>query len=89
MLDQGITDDRESDELRYSMRSALHGPFNRYHLVIADGTIRPYWLDGKVQVVTHSGILRDQYLPIFESNVIESGLHNVPGLVGADLNDLM
>src|SRR5690606_32380528 len=69
-------------ELRYSLRSieAFAPWFNRI-FIVTNGQV-PAWLrdDPKVVVVTHSEILEPQYLPTFNSHVIGSALHRIPGL---------
>ena len=85
--------ERDLDELRYSMRSAAaHGPFGDFHLVLAPGEGQyPSWLlkDGQVKITTHRQLLSSRYLPTYQSNTIESALHNLPGLVRLALYKLM
>lgn len=77
---------RSRDELLHSMRSVhLYAPWVRtIHLVTAGQ--RPPWLaddallDGRVRVVDHREILPPDALPTFNSQAIETALHQVPGL---------
>jgi Stealth protein CR2, conserved region 2/Stealth protein CR1, conserved region 1/Stealth protein CR3, conserved region 3 len=70
------------EELRFSLRSLeLYAPWvNKIHIV-TNGQ-KPAWLSThpKVRLVTHSEILEPEYLPTFNSHVIESALHRIPGL---------
>lgn len=89
----GVTDNRHTencegryadhDELRYSLRS-LHqyAPWIRRIFIVTDNQV-PAWLNTdnpKIRIVDHSEILPSQSLPCFNSNVIEHGLHRIPGL---------
>lgn len=69
------------------MRSASHyTPIDTFHLVVADheGRVQiPQWLDpseGSLRLVAHSDILEGEYLPTFQSQVIESALHLIHNL---------
>ena len=73
---------RSNDELRYALRSVeLYAPWVRHIYVVTDGT-RPPWLveSDRLSVVAHTDILDEQYLPTFNSHVIESALQRIPGL---------
>lgn len=73
---------RQRDELRYVLRAVNDhlGWVRRVWLVTAGQ--RPAWLreDGRLTVVDHSEILDARHLPTFNSHVIESALHRIPGL---------
>lgn len=75
---------RDSEELRYSLRSLeMFAPWVRKVFIVTDNQI-PYWLnleDSKVKIVPHSAIFADRRnLPVFSSPAIESQLHRVPGV---------
>lgn len=70
--------------LRYSLRSleTYLNSFNHIYLVTARSQI-PDWLDisrERISLIHHDEILPSKYLPTFNSNVIESFLHRIPGL---------
>jgi hypothetical protein len=71
------------DELRYSLRSIeTYAPWVRKIFIVTNGQI-PSWLDlghPKIQLVRHDDIIPREYLPTFNSHVIESCLHRIPGL---------
>jgi hypothetical protein len=71
-----------NEELRYSLRSLdAYAPWINHVYIVTNGQ-RPSWLaaSSKVTIVHHSEILDQQYLPTFNSHVIESALHNISGL---------
>ncbi len=75
---------RDTNELLYSLRSiCLFAPwFNHVYLVVRDGQ-KPHWLNTnckKITLVSHSDIIPSQYLPTFNSIVIEAFLHRIPNL---------
>ena len=66
---------RDNDELKFSLRSVeMHADWvNHIYIVIKDGQFIP-WLDKnhpRITVVYHSEIIPLQYLPTFNSIVIE------------------
>lgn len=72
-------------DLRYSMRAvAQHMPYVRnFVVVLADDDALPAWLDAqspRLRVVRHSEIVPPGGLPTFNSNVVESYIHRIPGL---------
>ncbi|WP_145559618.1 Stealth CR1 domain-containing protein [Yersinia bercovieri] len=70
------------DELRYSIKSVeLYLPWVRQIYIITDKQ-RPAWLqcNSRVTIIDHSDIIESQYLPTFNSHVIEAHLHKIPGL---------
>ena len=71
------------DELKYSLRSVeKYIPWVR-HIYIVTYEQVPSWLNTKhpkITVVDHSQILPKEYLPVFNSNAIETGIYKIPGL---------
>jgi hypothetical protein len=70
------------DELRYSLRSVeRYAPWYNRIYIVTNGQV-PRWLADhpKVTIVPHHRILADRYLPTFNSHVIGSALHRIPGL---------
>lgn len=75
---------RDSQELRYSLRSLLkYAPWIRKIYLITDNQI-PYWLNleaDRLHVVSHEEIFPNKsHLPVFSSPAIETHLHRLPGL---------
>ena len=70
-------------ELMYSLRSIeYYAPWVNHIYIVTDRQV-PQWLDtdnDKVTVVDHAEIIPPQYLPTFNSHVIEAHLHRIPGL---------
>lgn len=73
----------DHDELRYSLRSVeTFAPWVRRVHIVTNGQCPP-WLNlenSKVSWVKHEQILPSEVLPTFNSHVIESALHLIPGL---------
>lgn len=73
----------DNDELKFSLRSVeKYAPWIRKIFIVTDHQI-PEWLDTshpKVQIVDHTEIMPAEYLPCFNSVVIEHHLHKIPGL---------
>jgi hypothetical protein len=72
-------------EITYSVRSVLkYLPWIRTIYIVTDSQIPPvdqHLIDSvKVRIVDHSEIIPEEYLPTFNSAVIESCLHRIPGL---------
>lgn len=70
-------------DLKYSLRSALkNAPYYRkIFIVMADGDSLPSYINPrKVKVIKHSQIIPKEFLPTFNSNVIDSYIHKIPGL---------
>lgn len=72
-------------DLKFSMRSvACNIPWVRNLIVVlADDDCAPGWLntkDPRVHIVKHAQIMPKSSLPCFNSNVIESYVHRIPGL---------
>ena len=74
---------QDNDELRYSLRSlAACAPWVRRVHIVTDGQ-RPAWLRKAcpgLAIVDHREIIPSEYLPTFNSHVIEAYLHRIPGL---------
>lgn len=74
---------KDNDELKFSLRSLeKYAPwYNKIYIVVRDGQ-KPTWLreNGRLQFIEHSTIIPSQYLPTFNSLVIESFLHKIPNL---------
>ena len=71
------------DELKYALRSIeAYAPWVNHVYIVTNGQV-PKWLNrdnSKVSIVTHSEIIPSEYLPTFNSHVIESCLHRIEGL---------
>lgn len=72
------------NELYYSIRSVQQFmPWVRYIFIITDEQI-PTWLDlneqTQIKIIDHRQIIDKQYLPTFNSHVIEAHLHQIPEL---------
>lgn len=75
---------RDSEELRYSLRSLVkNAPWIRHIYLVTDNQI-PYWLNlesSKLTVLSHEDIFSNKsHLPVFSSPAIEANLHNIPGI---------
>jgi hypothetical protein len=73
---------RNHDELKYGLRSvASFAQWVNHIYIVTNGQI-PKWFAAhqKISIVTHDQILERKYLPTFNSHVIESALHRIPGL---------
>ncbi len=88
--DSGIDEDtadlarfQSHDELRYSLRSIeQYAPWVRHIYLVTEGH-RPSWLvddHAKLTVVPHKAIIDAQFLPTFNSHVLEAHLHRIAGL---------
>lgn len=70
------------DELYYSIKSIKkYIPWVRMIYIITDSQT-PHWFieDKGIKIIDHKDIIPDQYLPTFNSHVIEAHLHFIPGL---------
>lgn len=70
------------EELRYSLRSLqCFAPWVNRIFIVTNGQV-PRWLapHPKITLVRHEEILEPEYLPTFNSHVIGSALHRIPGL---------
>ena len=75
---------RDSDELRYSLRSLeAHVPWAGRVFLVTNGQL-PQWLrrdHPRLRVVRHEEIFQDaSHLPTFNSAAIEANLHRIPGI---------
>lgn len=70
-------------ELRYSLRSVAQNlPWVR-RIYVFTNCARPAWLkedDPRLVWVRHEDVIAPEYLPVFNSHVIESYLHHIPDL---------
>lgn len=76
---------RQVNEITYSVRSAVrHLPWLRTIYIVTDGQLPPIdaqlIANGKVRIIDHSEIIPQHYRPVFDSTIIESFLHRIPGL---------
>lgn len=82
---QAITEGRfiDNEELRFSLRSAeKYVPWINKIYIVTDNQV-PKWLDTsnpKIQVVFHKDFIPEKYLPLFNSEAIESFLADIPNL---------
>jgi hypothetical protein len=73
---------KSHDELKYSLRSLhAYAPWVNRIFIVTNGQ-RPAWAlaNPKLQFIHHEQILEPDYLPTFNSHVIGSALHKIPGL---------
>eukprot|EP01034_Spumella_vulgaris_P024664 gene24664-31033_t len=75
---------RNSNELKYSIRSLIkNAPWVHHIYIVTDNQI-PNWLNletDKLSIVTHEQIFSNlSHLPVFSSPAIETHLHRIPGL---------
>lgn len=73
------------NELYYSIKSVLkYLPWINKIYIVTDNQIPELdvelYSSGKIEIIDHTDIIPDEYLPTFYSDVIESYLHNIPGL---------
>lgn len=82
-LFQGIALFADNEELRYSLRSVReYAPWVRKIFILTDNQA-PAWLNaehGKISLADHRDCIPHEYLPTFNSHVIEPYLHRIPGL---------
>jgi hypothetical protein len=71
------------DELRYSLRALeAYAPWVRHVYLVTAGHV-PSWLKRdhpRLRLVKHEDIIPGEFLPTFNSHVIEAHLHHIPGL---------
>lgn len=74
---------KSRDELRFSIRSIHeYAPWVRRIFIATNGQV-PSWFNAdndKVTIVRHEEFIPKEHLPTFNSHVIESCLHRIPGL---------
>ena len=69
------------NEITYSVRSVLKFiPWINMIYIITNKQIPPIELNPKVKIIDHTEIIPRKYLPTFNSDVIESFIHNIPEL---------
>jgi hypothetical protein len=70
------------DELRYSLKCILENMPWVNHIYIVTDQQRPNWLkaDCRITIIDHKEIIDKQFLPTFNSHVIEACLHKIKGL---------
>ena len=69
------------NEIVYSVRSVLKFmPWINIIYIITNKQIPPIELNPKVKIIDHTEIIPQKYLPTFNSDVIESFIHNIPEL---------
>ena len=69
------------NEIVYSVRSVLKFmPWINMIYIITKKQIPPIELNPKVKIIDHTEIIPKKYLPTFNSDVIESFIHNIPEL---------
>ena len=73
----------EHNELFYSVKSVQKFlPWVRYIFIVTDNQI-PDWLnkeEQQIKIIDHREIIDKNYLPTFNSHVIEANLHKIPNL---------
>lgn len=75
-----------TNDLKYCLRSITKNMMwaRRIFLVLDDEERLPPWMTTsatKIQIIRHSEIIPNEYLPTYNSNVIDSFLHRIPDLV--------
>ena len=69
------------NEITYSVRSVLKFmPWINMIYIITNKQIPPVELNPKIKIIDHTEIIPKKYLPTFNSDVIESFIHNIPEL---------
>jgi hypothetical protein len=69
------------NEIVYSVRSVLKFmPWINMIYIITNKQIPPIELNPKIRIIDHTEIIPKKYLPTFNSDVIESFIHNIPEL---------
>jgi hypothetical protein len=69
------------NEITYSVRSVLKFmPWINMIYIITNKQIPPVELNPKIRIIDHTEIIPKKYLPTFNSDVIESFIHNIPEL---------
>lgn len=68
------------NEIIYSLKSIeRYAPWINKIYIVTDGQI-PQGIDKNITIVDHKDIIPREFLPTFNSHVIESHLHKIPGL---------
>ena len=72
------------NELKYSLRSiAKYANWVNKIYIVCDDIQKPSFVNEenpKIQIIKHSQIIPNQYLPVFNSVAIEANIHHIPGL---------
>ncbi len=73
------------NEIYFSIKSVLkYVPWINKIYIVTDNQIpeldNEIYSTGKIEIIDHTDIIPSEYLPTFYSDVIESYLHNIPGL---------
>ncbi len=73
------------NEIYFSIKTVLkYLPWINKIFIVTDNQIPilddELWNCGKIEIIDHTDIIPQEYLPTFYSDVIESFLHNIPGL---------
>jgi len=69
------------NEITYSVRSVLKFmPWINMIYIITNKQTPPVELNPKIRIIDHTEIIPKKYLPTFNSDVIESFIHNIPEL---------
>lgn len=69
------------NEITYSVRSVLKFmPWINMIYIITNKQTPPVELNSKIRIIDHTEIIPKKYLPTFNSDVIESFIHNIPEL---------
>ena len=73
---------RDSNELKYSLRSLIrNAPWIRHIYIVTDNQV-PSWLNlesGKLTLISHEDIFENKsHLPVFSSPAIEAHIHRIP-----------
>lgn len=70
------------NELYFSVKSVLNNLPWVNHIYIVTDEQTPIWFgnEEKITIVDHKDIIDNEYLPTFNSHVIEANLHKIPGL---------
>ncbi|MFA0476868.1 hypothetical protein BCT61_17510 [Vibrio breoganii] len=72
----------DHEELKYSLRSVENFTPWINHIYIVTDRQKPAWLkdSDKITIINHNEIIPSQYLPTFNSSVIELFIHRIPSL---------
>jgi hypothetical protein len=68
-------------EIKYSVKSVLKFiPWINMIYIVTNNQIPPIEPNSKIKIIDHTEIIPEKYLPTFNSDVIESFMHNIPNL---------
>jgi hypothetical protein len=74
---------KENQELKYSLRSLVKNfpYFRNIYIVVKDGQVPTYLqFNNNLNLINHSTIIENHYLPTFNSMAIEACIHKIPNL---------